>query len=406
MPPPAEVEAIIRQVAGQYKFPSPDLLVATARQESSLNPFAVGDQGQSYGVFQEHSRGRGAGIPVQSRQDVAAATQRAVNEFTAIRAKNPGVDLGTWAARAQRPADPVGYARSVNALLGQARLTASSQAPLGVQPAAPVDGGAPEWYRKLAATAAAATAAAATQTAGPQAPPARPAASSADAAAPAWYQKLAASAGAPPGGDRQTSLAPRPRAASPSASEVGAVSGGGAVFPVAGYTGKVDFHHGSREAVGGSDLFAPEGTPVLAMVPGTVQWASHDALGGHNVGILGDDGRTYYYAHFKNAPRVKAGQRVDAGVQIGDVGRSGNAANTPPHLHIGIGQGIQTGAGAQGGLGRGFDAVDYLRRTLSGAAPAHRDAPPVGAVVSPGAQGSPGGSDGAAPAWYRKLTGA
>jgi murein DD-endopeptidase MepM/ murein hydrolase activator NlpD len=117
-------------------------------------------------------------------------------------------------------------------------------------------------------------------------------------------------------------------------------------------------------------------------------------LGGHNVGVLGDDGLTYYYAHFKNAPRVKAGQRVGAGQQLGDVGRSGNAANTPPHLHIGIGQGIQTGAGAQGGLGRGFDAVDYLRRTLTGAAPAHRDAPPVGALASPTPE--------AAPDWYRR----
>ena len=169
------------------------------------------------------------------------------------------------------------------------------------------------------------------------------------------------------------------------------------MFPVAGYTGKVEFHHGHKEATGGSDLFAPEGTPVLSMVPGTVQWASSDPLGGHNVGVLGDDGLTYYYAHFKNAPRVKAGQRVDAGHQIGDVGRSGNAASTPPHLHIGIGQGIQTGAGAQGGLGRGFDAVDYLRRTLTGAAPPAPGAPGVGHLTS--------ARTGPEPAWWASVAG-
>ena len=36
--PPGDIEAIIRRVAGQYQFGSPDLLVATARAESSLTP--------------------------------------------------------------------------------------------------------------------------------------------------------------------------------------------------------------------------------------------------------------------------------------------------------------------------------------------------------------------------------
>ena len=157
----------------------------------------------------------------------------------------------------------------------------------------------------------------------------------------------------------------------------------GAVFPVAGYTGKVDLHHGHQEAVGGSDLFAPEGTPVVAMVPGKVQWASHDPLGGHNVGIVGDDGLTYYYAHFKNAPRVKAGDA--GGGRHPDRGRGAQRERrehaAPPAPRIG--RGIQTGAGAQGGLGRAFDAVSYLRQTLSGAAPAARDAPGVGRLTSP-----------------------
>jgi cell wall-associated NlpC family hydrolase len=150
-------EQTIRRVAGTYNFADPDLLIATARQESSLNPLAVGDQGQSYGVFQEHSKGRGAGIPVQSRQDVAAATERAIREFNAIRQRNPAVDRGTWAALAQRPLDAAGYARSVNALLGGAAPSVATSGPAGspttgaspTPPAAAADGAAPDWYRDL-----------------------------------------------------------------------------------------------------------------------------------------------------------------------------------------------------------------------------------------------------------------
>jgi cell wall-associated NlpC family hydrolase len=155
-------EQIIRRVAGAYAFPDADLLVATARQESGLDPLAVGDRGQSYGVFQEHSRGRGAGLPVPSRQDVAAATQRAIAEFSAIRQRNPTVDRGTWAALAQRPLDPQAYARSVNARLAsqlgagapqpaapQPRVREAVAGPAGVVAAAAPGPAVPEWWASL-----------------------------------------------------------------------------------------------------------------------------------------------------------------------------------------------------------------------------------------------------------------
>lgn len=336
-----DVEGTIRRIAQERGFSDPDLLVATARQESGLNPRAVGDSGNSRGIFQENVRGRGANLAPEQSFDPVASTNRAIDEFSAIRRRFPDADRGTWAARAQRPADAAGYAQKVNALLGTALPAPSAQT--GATPS-----GAPSWWSLV-------------QTPG------------------VGDQKGGVSGAAP-------------------ARSGGASPQGGAVFPVAGYTGKVEFHHGSREALGGSDLFAPEGTPVVAMAPGKVQWASNDSLGGHNVGVLGDDGLTYYYAHFKNAPRVKTGDRVGAGTQIGDVGRSGNAANTPPHLHIGIGRGIQTGAGAQGGLGREFDAVSYLRQTLTGAAAADPAAPGVGRLTSTGSGGpAPGGAN---PSWW------
>lgn len=120
--PVGDVEQQIRQLAAQRGFGNPDLLVATARQESGLDPFVKGgDSGRSWGLFQEHDAGRGAGLSVAQRQDVAGATNRAIDEFNATRQRFPDADPGTWAARAQRPYDPVGYAQSVNRLLGQQR---------------------------------------------------------------------------------------------------------------------------------------------------------------------------------------------------------------------------------------------------------------------------------------------
>ena len=115
---------------------NPELLVATARQESGLNPLVKGgDAGKSWGLYQEHDAGRGHGLTVQQRQDVEASTERAINEFAAVRQRYPDADPGTWAARAQRPLDPVGYARSVNALLGQHPTSAAPAAALAPAPA-------------------------------------------------------------------------------------------------------------------------------------------------------------------------------------------------------------------------------------------------------------------------------
>lgn len=140
------------------------------------------------------------------------------------------------------------------------------------------------------------------------------------------------------------------------------------VFPVAGYRGKVENHWG--EVHGGSDIFATEGTPVMAMRGGRVVSAGFGSVGGsvggNNVTIQGDDGLTYYYAHMKDAPSVKAGDVVGAGQQIGAVGRTGNADKTGPHLHIGIGPSIVNGADKYGGTGGDFDAVTMLSSALNG----------------------------------------
>lgn len=87
---------------------------------------------------------------------------------------------------------------------------------------------------------------------------------------------------------------------------------------------------------GGTDLFAPRGTPIVAAVGGTVINEGDDGgKGGLRVWVKGDDGRFYYYAHMDSASTY-AGAVVQAGAQIGTVGDSGDAKGGATHLHFGI----------------------------------------------------------------------
>jgi murein DD-endopeptidase MepM/ murein hydrolase activator NlpD len=84
---------------------------------------------------------------------------------------------------------------------------------------------------------------------------------------------------------------------------------------------------------------APEGTPVLAATPGTVEKLFFsDGGGGNTIYIRSDDGRwIYYYAHLSSyAPGLAEGQRVKRGQVIGRVGHTGNASASGPHLHFAI----------------------------------------------------------------------
>lgn len=137
------------------------------------------------------------------------------------------------------------------------------------------------------------------------------------------------------------------------------------VFPVVGYTGPVNLHWGQAEGIGASDIFAPKGTPVVAMSPGRVIGVGANATGGNWAMYRGDDGLDYYYAHGDRYPELRLGDRVEPGRLIFGVGDSGNAAGKGAHLHIGIGHGIRTGSGVQGGAGINYDAVDLLRRVLA-----------------------------------------
>src|SRR5690606_11184843 len=84
----------------------------------------------------------------------------------------------------------------------------------------------------------------------------------------------------------------------------------------------------------GVDVFAPRGTPVVAVVPGVVR-SGNNNLGGKVIWLSQPGkGRSFYYAHL-DSQSVNAGI-VKPGDTLGWVGNTGNAVYTAPHLHFGI----------------------------------------------------------------------
>ena len=86
----------------------------------------------------------------------------------------------------------------------------------------------------------------------------------------------------------------------------------------------------------GVDIFAKAGTPVISASKGIVIYTGVFSLGGNVVVVLGPAFKTHYYAHLKEI-QTHEGSIVNNGTQIGTVGNTGNAKNTPAHLHYSIG---------------------------------------------------------------------
>ena len=122
------------------------------------------------------------------------------------------------------------------------------------------------------------------------------------------------------------------------ADEIGAGFGAGGpiVCPVAGPTTFTNTwlapRSGGRQHKG-VDMFAEEGTPVVAPTSGEIELRD-DPLGGLAFHLWGDDGNYYYGAHLSGFARVAG--HVAAGTVVGYVGRTGNAVGTQPHLHFEI----------------------------------------------------------------------
>ncbi|MBX3269976.1 MAG: M23 family metallopeptidase [Sandaracinaceae bacterium] len=82
----------------------------------------------------------------------------------------------------------------------------------------------------------------------------------------------------------------------------------------------------------GVDIGAPEGAPIVAARGGLVAYADNELTGyGNVVMLLHQGGFTTFYAHCRRV-LVFAGQRVERGQPIAEVGHTGFAP--APHLHF------------------------------------------------------------------------
>jgi peptidoglycan LD-endopeptidase LytH len=112
-------------------------------------------------------------------------------------------------------------------------------------------------------------------------------------------------------------------------------------FPVSGKKATIrsfwgDARDGGKRRHEGLDIFAPKGTPAVAAADGYVTGVKEGGLGGKQVWMkLNDKSIFLYYAHL-DKQLVQEGQAVKKGDVLGLIGSTGNARNTPSHLHFGV----------------------------------------------------------------------
>ena len=116
-------------------------------------------------------------------------------------------------------------------------------------------------------------------------------------------------------------------------------------FPVAGCTVTYSKYHHDYPA---SDIFAKKGCAFVSPIAGVVdevnsvdKWSGKTNLGadrgGLSISIIGDDGLRYYGSHLsKIEVNIVPGYKVATGEKLGEIGSTGSARGTKPHLHFGI----------------------------------------------------------------------
>jgi hypothetical protein len=115
---------------------------------------------------------------------------------------------------------------------------------------------------------------------------------------------------------------------------------GSYVFPVVGVSGYGDSYGAFRGDVRGKwhhgdDIFAPLGSPVVAVANGTINRVGWHKIGGWRLWVRNAAADEFYYAHLSGyAPRVFHTRHVRAGDVLGFVGNTGDAFGGVPHLHF------------------------------------------------------------------------
>ena len=86
----------------------------------------------------------------------------------------------------------------------------------------------------------------------------------------------------------------------------------------------------------GVDIFGKEGQEIHPSVGGIVLFSGwYGDISGNSVFVLGPKWKLHEYIHLKEV-NVNVGQFVRHNTVIGLVGRTGNARNTPAHVHYSI----------------------------------------------------------------------
>lgn len=129
----------------------------------------------------------------------------------------------------------------------------------------------------------------------------------------------------------------RPPKAPPAPSRLGQ---GGYAFPVYGEAVTIADDFGGPRQIGphqGNDIFAPFGSPVLAVADGRLAKVGTLPVSGNRLWLITDAGDAFFYAHLSSfSPLAETGRRVKAGDVLGFVGNTGDAEPTPPHVHFEI----------------------------------------------------------------------
>jgi murein DD-endopeptidase MepM/ murein hydrolase activator NlpD len=104
---------------------------------------------------------------------------------------------------------------------------------------------------------------------------------------------------------------------------------------------------------GGQDMFAPAGTPEIAVTDGVVAETGSDGSQGNYVYLYDPKhDRTYVYMHMIAPASVKTGEEVDAGQRLGGLGCTGSCWGDHLHFEVRDGNGIEAEA---------HDPLPYMR---------------------------------------------
>jgi murein DD-endopeptidase MepM/ murein hydrolase activator NlpD len=104
----------------------------------------------------------------------------------------------------------------------------------------------------------------------------------------------------------------------------------------------------------GQDVFAPAGTPLVAMRDGRVVETGDDGGRGNYVAIWSRHvRRTFVYLHMLHPSRVPVGESLRRGERVGSVGCTGSCWGDHLHLEVRLGKGT---------TGRALDPLPLLRR--------------------------------------------